>query len=214
MRKKIEKYDLQTMIGKMKFRMKAQDPAELMFLTPTIYRVYLNKIRAMQISPQKRASYEWAMHTMGTMQRLFRFLSRLNNCKTFRLEQIKHASSAGIFFLRCFRLLKGAQHLYPCKESWVQAGAWWVPTNTRFWPTRVLRSRKHITITQGTESTNKHMKWDQQHTNKKKDELWPSVGETSRVIIFIGEFFYPQRLYMSKGHQLPQSRFRLEKTIK
>ena len=71
-----------------------------------------------------------------------------------------------------------------------------------------------IAITQGTESTNKHMKSDQHHTNRKKDELWPSVGETSRVVSFIGEFLYPQRLYMSKAHQLPQSQFRVEDTIK
>jgi hypothetical protein len=106
MRKKIEKYGLQMMIGKMKFRMKTQDPADFMNLTPTIYRVFLDKVRAMQIEPQQRASYEWGMHVMGTMQRLFRHLSQLNNSKTVRLEQIKNALSAGVFFLRCFRLLK------------------------------------------------------------------------------------------------------------
>ena len=106
MRKKIEKYVLQTIIGKMKLRMKAHDPADRMNLSPTIYRVFLYKIRAIQIDPKKRASYEWVIHVIGTMQCFFRHLSQLNTCKAVCLEQIKNALSAGIFFLRGFQLLK------------------------------------------------------------------------------------------------------------
>ena len=61
--------------------------------------------------------------------------------------------------------------------------------------------QESIAITQGAESTNKRMKSDQLHTKMKTN------------VSFIGGFLYPQRLYMSKAHHIPQSRFRLEETI-
>ena len=95
------------------------------------------------------------IHVMGTMQLFFRHLSQLNNCKTVCLEQIKNAfyqtahfnsSVYSIFFLRCFRLLKREVGHNTLSLQRKLGSTWCVvckPTNTRFWTTRVLRSRKH-----------------------------------------------------------------------